>query len=100
MGKGDMKGLCRSRTTVHRTLSFLAFGAAALLLADCKELDRNRGLNPIIQASDGERPAQNEMRIPTALPIDYSVSDTRSSYWYDVAVAGFIYLDDECLVYF
>lgn len=95
-----MKGLCRSRTTVYRTLSFLAFGAAALLLADCKELDRNRGLNPIIQASDVEIASQNQMRILTALAIDYGISDTRSSYWYDVSVAGFNYVDDECRVYF
>ncbi|BAL76830.1 hypothetical protein [Bradyrhizobium cosmicum] len=100
MGKGHMKGLRRNEAAVRRTLSLLACTAATLLLADCKELDRNRGLNPVIQAGDVEIASQNQVRILNALAIDYNVSNSRSSYWYDVSVAGFNYVDDECRVYF
>jgi hypothetical protein len=100
MGRGHMKGIRRNKVAVRRTLSLLACTAATLLLADCKELDRNRGLNPFIQAGDVEIASQNQVRILNALAIDYNVSNSRSSYWYDVSVAGFNYVDDECRVYF
>jgi hypothetical protein len=84
---------------VRRTAFFLAF-AAGLLLTNCKGFERDRGLNPIIQVSDVEIASQNQMRILTALAIDYNVSETGNSRWYDVSLAGFNYVDDECRLYF
>ncbi len=84
---------------VRRTAVFLAF-AAGLLLTNCKGFERDRGLNPIIQASDVEVASQNQVRILTALAIDYNVSETGNSRWYDVSLAGFNFVDDECRLYF
>lgn len=84
---------------VRRAAVFLAF-AAGLLLTNCKGFERDRGLNPIIQASDVEIATQNQMRILNALAIDFNVSEAGNSRWYDVSLAGFNYVDDECRLYF
>jgi hypothetical protein len=89
----------RPGAVVRRAAVFVAF-AAALLLTNCKAFERDRGLNPIIQASDVEVASQNQMRILNALAIDFNVSEAGNSRWYDVSVAGFNYVDDECRLYF
>ncbi|MCP3413595.1 hypothetical protein NLM16_05725 [Bradyrhizobium brasilense] len=71
-----------------------------LLLSGCLNDERNRGLNPIIQPTSVEVAAQNQTRILTALSIDYGIPQTNSTYWYDVSLAGFNYVDDQCRLYF
>lgn len=89
----------KQRRVVRRLAVCLAF-ALGLSLPNCKEFERDRGLNPIIQASDVEVASQNQVRLLNALAIDFSVPETSNSYWYDVSMAGFNYVDDECRLYF
>jgi hypothetical protein len=89
----------RPGAVVRRTAVFLA-ATAGLLLTSCNGFERDRGLNPIIQGSDVEVASQNQMRILNALAIDFNVSETGNSRWYDVSVAGFNFADDECRLYF
>jgi hypothetical protein len=84
---------------VRRVAVFLAF-AGGLLLTNCKGFERDRGLNPIIQVSDVEVASQNQRRILDALAIDFNVSEAGNSRWYDVSLAGFNFVDDECRLYF
>lgn len=85
----------RPGAIARRTAVFLAV-TAEVLLTSCNGFERDRGLNPIIQASDVEVASQNQMRILNALAIDFNVSETGNSRWYDVSVAGFNFVDDEC----
>jgi hypothetical protein len=89
-----------NRWAILRRVIVLPVFATALMLTNCKEFERDRGLNPIIQVSDVEIASQNQMRILDALATDFSISDTASSRWYDISVAGFNYVDDECRLYF
>jgi hypothetical protein len=79
--------------------SAVAFAfVAALLLSNCN--GKERGISPIIQAPAVELASQNQMRILNALAIDYNVSESGNSRWYEVSTAGFNYVDDECRLYF
>jgi hypothetical protein len=81
----------------RRTAAAFAL-VAALLLTNCN--GKERGISPIIQAPAVELASQNQMRILNALAIDYNVSDSGNSRWYEVSTAGFNYVDDECRLYF
>ena len=72
--------------------------AASLLLASCNT--KNRGVNPVLQPEAIETSTSNQLRILSALAIDYGITSHTDRYWYNVAQAGFNFVDDECRVYF
>jgi hypothetical protein len=78
----------------------IAAVCSLLSLTGCLNDERNRGLNPIIQATDVELAGQNQLRILNALAVDYGVAQSSSTYWYDISLAGFNYVDDQCRLYF
>lgn len=81
-----------------------AFAAlfAALILCACNgdNASLRRGLPPILDAPAVEVATGNKIRIMTALAKDAGYSPSSVSNYYDVAQAGFNFVDDQCRSYF
>jgi peptidoglycan hydrolase-like protein with peptidoglycan-binding domain len=62
--------------------------------------DRRYGPSPILQAPTVEASVNNQIRILNALAADANISPGAPYYYYNIAEAGFNFVDDECTAYF
>ena len=75
----------------------------AIGLAGCADLSLRKGISPALDAGAVETAAMNQSRIIDALARDAGFDhpqDTESVNYYEVAVTGFNYVDDQCRAYF
>lgn len=72
-----------------------------LLLLGCESgWDKRKGIPPIIDPSSVESSTSNQLRILNALAQDAGLTPDYPYYYYNVTVAGFNYIDDQCNQYF
>ncbi|MCP4937130.1 MAG: hypothetical protein GY927_23715 [bacterium] len=79
----------------------LILGGFALLLSGCiGDASLNNGLSPVLQSESVERGSMRKKKILLALREDAEFGLNREVNWYDVTVAGFNFVDDQCTSYF
>jgi hypothetical protein len=84
----------------HRIGVRIAALCVALTLSGCFEWEQRRGLDPVISAPAVELSTSNQIRILQALAADAEISLGSQGAWYEVTLAGFNFVDDECRTYF
>ncbi len=107
--RGDHSGLLQRAgpSGPQRPLYVLLARATALFLfswvvSGCSltDTDATRGLNPTLDAADVSRASYNTGAVLSALASDSGVGISSPGSWYEITVAGFNYVDDQCTAYF
>jgi hypothetical protein len=90
----------RCLVSISRAPLLLA-SAALLFLVGCTAGSVGPAhVNPVLNATDVKASTTNSRLVLTALADDNAIYVGDGGGWYEVANAGFNYVDDQCVVYF
>jgi hypothetical protein len=80
----------------------VAAGALCLaaVLSGCYPSDRRYGIEPVLNPVAVQTSSNNQTLILTALARDANLGAATAADWYQIAEAGFNFVDDECRLYF
>ena len=87
---------------ILRKCLLVSLVAAAIGLSGCSDmgLGLRRGVSPVLDATAVQQAASNQAAIIDALSADAGYSPNGPVDYYEVAEAGFNYVDDQCSAYF
>ena len=85
-------------THAQRLLSFLPI--VMLGLSSCANTSLRTGISPVLDVASVQTAASNQIAIINALALDAGYDPQGNVNYYDVAQAGFNYVDDQCNAYF
>jgi hypothetical protein len=94
-----MAGILDARRPAARLLTHALSIGAALVLAGCSSL-APQAVSPTLNAASVSSTVRAHADLMTALEADARVMSSGEPNWYDVSLAGFNYVDDQCAVYF
>lgn len=92
-------GMDISLRTQPRFLLFL-LPILTVGLASCADTGLRTGIKPVLDVASVQNAASNQTAIINALVLDAGYDPQGSVNYYDVAQAGFNYVDDQCTAYF